>query len=68
MKRFIPTNTELVYWTATQSAVAAEALLEHYGVKHQEARRIVAEARLQDFTTNGLDIVEDGLKANGVPL
>jgi len=68
MKRFIPTMTELVYWCAVSSAVAGEALLEHHGVSRREARRIVALAREQDFTTNGLDVVEDGLKANGVPL
>lgn len=68
MKRFIPTRVELAYWTAVESAVAAEALLEHWGVKRREARQIVAEAREQDFTTNGLDVVEDGLNANGVAL
>lgn len=62
----VPTMTELVYWCAMESSVAAEALLEHHGVRRREARQIVEEARECDFTANGLQVIEQALTSRRI--
>lgn len=58
-----PTTAEVIYWAAKIDHKAAERLLRVRNPRHCRisAVLVVSEALAQDFTTNGIDIIEEAL-------
>lgn len=65
-RRFVPTPAEIIYWAAQIDHKAAERLLRVLNPKHSghSALLAVSEALSEDFTANGIELIEialDGL-------
>lgn len=63
MSRHMPSQGETLYWLAGFNPHAAAVALRSLvpGMSRSEARETVHVSRSQDFTTNGIDVIEEAL-------